>query len=458
MWLTLPSWPLLIAGFGLLTLAGLALAAPPLYGLALATTAALALSLLVFLHPMVFVVAWLIATGATVEMAMHDLIGPGAFQVTIAAEKAGGILLATICALRWGARPDPFNPAWAFLLMAAFGLALGIHPDLDRADHLRSIIGTLAPFAFCFCRIPRDRALTMLTVIRWCPLIALALGTTLALAGLRPLFVEGGGARLAGLGHPAFLAGVTMVGVYACLIATYRRDHAPDRWLLGANLLILLATGARAPVAYTAAVVVLTLVCVPSATVPAHRRVFTILAMVCAMPVLLALAGDLSDIRLLHLLTTDAAHLSGRERLWPLFEAAADGAPWFGWGIGAGNIVVPPGSAVAKLLKTWAAHNEYLRIRVEGGWIGLALLVAAFIAWVTLRTARLPTADRWIMRLIFLAFAAHAVTDNVLISTPACVLFTFAAAVFASAGQPPAPEPPPPATRPVSPPGSHFQT
>jgi hypothetical protein len=35
------------------------------------------------------------------------------------------------------------------------------------------------------------------------------------------------------------------------------------------------------------------------------------------------------------------------------------------------------------------------------------------------------------MRLVFLAFACHAVTDNVLISTPACVFFAFAAAVFA---------------------------
>jgi len=34
------------------------------------------------------------------------------------------------------------------------------------------------------------------------------------------------------------------------------------------------------------------------------------------------------------------------------------------------------------------------------------------------------------MRLVFIAFAAHAATDNVLISTPASVLFTFVAAVF----------------------------
>ena len=35
------------------------------------------------------------------------------------------------------------------------------------------------------------------------------------------------------------------------------------------------------------------------------------------------------------------------------------------------------------------------------------------------------------MRLAFLAYAGHASTDNVLISTPACVMFAFATAVFA---------------------------
>ena len=35
------------------------------------------------------------------------------------------------------------------------------------------------------------------------------------------------------------------------------------------------------------------------------------------------------------------------------------------------------------------------------------------------------------MRMVFVAFACHAFTDNVLISTSACVFFTFVAAVFA---------------------------
>jgi hypothetical protein len=39
--------------------------------------------------------------------------------------------------------------------------------------------------------------------------------------------------------------------------------------------------------------------------------------------------------------------------------------------------------------------------------------------------------DKVIIRLGFVAFAAHAYTDNVLIATTACVFFTFATGVFA---------------------------
>lgn len=432
MWTHLPPLPMALLALALIGAASLALLAPILYGAVLVLGALTALAALVLLHPMVFVIIWLLAIGATLEMVLHDLLGPAAFQATIAAEKAGAIVLAAICAIRWGANIDPVNPAWAFILMAAFGLAVGLHPDLSRGDNLRSVIGSVAPFAFCFCRLPRGHALFLLDVIRWCPIVAVAMGVVLAVAGIRPLFVESGGLRLTGLGHPAFLAGVTMVGAYACLIAAYRRDQLADRVLLAVNLLILLATGARAPLGYTALVIAMTLIFVRSPTVAPSQRLFALLAGVCAVPVLVALAGDLSDIRVLHLLTTDAGHLSGRERLWPLFEAAADGAPWFGWGIGAGNIVIPPESDVARLLKTWAAHNEYLRIRVEGGWIGLSLLIALFVTWVVVRTREVPSPDRWIMRFVFAAFAAHAVTDNVLISTPACVFMTFAAVVFAS--------------------------
>jgi O-antigen ligase len=83
------------------------------------------------------------------------------------------------------------------------------------------------------------------------------------------------------------------------------------------------------------------------------------------------------------------------------------------------------------MIQSWAAHNEYLRMSVEGGEIGRALLIVLFVLWVVRHTRILCRTDRAIMRLVFLAFAAHAYTDNVLISTTATVFFAFAVAVFA---------------------------
>ena len=77
------------------------------------------------------------------------------------------------------------------------------------------------------------------------------------------------------------------------------------------------------------------------------------------------------------------------------------------------------------------AHNEYLRLQVEGGYIGRGLLILLFVVWIASHTSRLPRLERTVMRLIFVVYAAHAATDNVLISSPACVFFAFAAAVFA---------------------------
>ena len=387
-------------------------------------------AVLAMLYPVPSSAVWLIVAGMTLEMALHDLIGPAMLQTTIAAVKAAGIALAALCALRYGARLDPLNPVWAYAAMAVAGFAHGLYPGLTAGDSIRSFIGSAAPFAFCFCRLPPGWPDAIVRATKWTPVLAVLACVPLALSGLRPLFVESGGARLAGLGHPAFLAGVCLPAIYACLIEVYRRGRNGDVLLLAANGLVLLLTGARAPLAYAVAVSVLTLLAVPSPVFPPHRRRLLLLLGGLAAPLLVLFAGDLTAVRLFNLVETEAGDLSGRNLLWPAFANAAAQSPWIGWGIGAGNWVIPPDSAVARLLQTWAAHNEYLRMEVEGGQIGLALLIALFVLWVMQGTRRLPVPERRIMRLAFAAFACNAATDNVLISTPACVLIAFATAVF----------------------------
>lgn len=419
------------AGGFFLLLFATALLAPGLYWLLPGAALALGVGFLALRHTTAFCVAWLLVTGTSSEMAMTDLVGPNAFQPTIAVIKGGEIILAALCAWRYGPRFDLFNPSWGFAVIAAGGAVHGLYPGLTQADSLRSLIGSVAPYVFAFSRLSLAWARAIIRTTIWCPLFAVAAGSVLAALGLRPLFVESGGARLAALGHPAFLAGVCLPAIHAGLVELWRDGHRRDRVLLAVNFLILLLTGARAPLCYAVAVTALAVLAVPSPMVPRRQRLLLVLGVGVLLPPVALLAGDLASVRLFNIVTNDLGNLSGREYLWPFFEAAAADSPWFGWGLGAGNVIIPPDGQIAQLLHTWAAHNEYLRMEVEGGQPGRALLVALFALWCWQHTRRLQIAERRIMRLVFVAFAAHAFTDNVLISTPACVLFAFVTAVFA---------------------------
>lgn len=380
--------------------------------------------------------AWLVVTAASLEMTAVDLIGPQAFFATIAIVKGAGIGLAVLAILRYGPRWDMFNPAWAWLAMFLTGMAHGLWPGLTAAESLRSLVGSVAPFAFGFSRLSRHWAQAIIRAATLAPLPSLAASAMLDAAGIRPMFVDSGGLRLAGLGHPAFLAGICQTASYAALIELYRTGHRRDALLLGVNLLLLLLTGARAPLTLALTVAGLTLLLVGSPAMPARRRLLALLAGTTLLPVIAVLLlgflpNDLSALRAFQVLTEHLGNLSGRQLLWPRFEQAAAASWWVGWGVGAGNAILPPGGMLADLLQTRAAHNEYLRIAVEGGQVGRALMIALFVLWVRQRTAPLCPPERRIMRLVFLAFAVHALTDNLLISTPACVFFAFAIAVFA---------------------------
>lgn len=417
---------------GLVLLAvGAAAFAPALYGLGLVLAAAGALALLAWRHPVAASVAWLLVVGSTLEMSLGDILGPGFYQPIIAVEKGAGLLLAVLAVLRYGARRDWCNPGLAFVVMFAAGLAHGLYPGLGLLESLRSLVGSAAPYAFSFSRLSRPWARAIIRTTALIPVANVAVGSVLDLAGVRPLFVASGGWRLGALSHPAFLAGFALAAIYACLVELYREGSRRHIALMAVNFVILVLTGARAPLAYGVAVAGLTLAFVPSPAFPRRERMLLLLGALALAPLLAALAGSLSELRLFNLLDHDADGLSGREEIWAYFEHAAAGSPWVGWGVGAGNVVIPQTSRVVRIMHTWAAHNEYLRIEVEGGRIGEALLLACFVLWAAGHTAVLPATDRAIIRLVFVAFACHAATDNVLISTSASVLFAFVAAVFA---------------------------
>jgi O-antigen ligase len=374
--------------------------------------------------------AWILLAGTSPEMWLGDVIGEA--NTITAIVKVLGLALLAVCMIRYGARFDFVNPALAFAFMFITGLAHGLWPTMTLMDSVRSLIGSAAPFAFSFSRLSRRWCNAVIGATIWTPLFIVGFGIVLAAIGWRPLFstVEGA-TRLQGSTHPAFLGGFAATAIYAGLVELYRDGRRQQIWLLVVNYIILLASGARAPLAVALLVTAAAFFFLPSRQFPARRRVPLLLGGLLLVPVAIGVASGSTSIRLLEVLSNNGSSLSGRDLIWPYFEAAWNNSPWVGWGIGAGKSVVDPDSLLAKLLGTTAAHNEYLRMGVDGGYIGLALLIVLMALWVIRGTRRARWTDRFIMRMVFLAFAIHSVTDNTLIAATASVMFAWVSAVFA---------------------------
>ena len=113
-----PDGPILCAAALLLAAAfSCGLIVPPLFWLALVACVAVGVAFLAYRHSTGFCVGWFLVTSASLEMTIFDFFGDAMFQTTIVVVKGIEIILAALCALRFGLRLDAFNPVWAFLVI-----------------------------------------------------------------------------------------------------------------------------------------------------------------------------------------------------------------------------------------------------------------------------------------------------------------------------------------------------
>jgi len=396
----------------------------------LATILLLCLGGLTAWFPIAAIISWVLLLETSPELWLANAFGREAVTGIL---KAAGLVLAVILGLRAGFKRDRYNPAFAFLFMFTIGLAHGFYPGLSLLESLRSLIGSASPFVFGFIKLPASWRRAVARAVIYGPIFAVAFWAALSLAGQAPIFsVEQGTLRLGGPGEPPFLAGFALVAIYALLLEVLRQPKPADFGLLAVNFMILLLTGARAPLFLAVALMFLALL-MPAPGLNAFRRIMILAGAGAVVSIGIIFAGHLSFIRVVGLAQLgEASDLSNRNLVWPVFEQAIAASPWFGWGVGAAKFVVPLGSPLVGLIGTNAAHNEYLRMAVEGGAVGATLLMGLMALWVWRGSAGLPTPSRLILRLSLLAFALHSATDNTLIATTSSVLFMWMAATFAT--------------------------
>src|SRR6202451_3429420 len=125
---------------------GMAWLVPTVFPDAIVALLGVGVVILALRHPTAFWFGWILVTGLSLEMALADIIGPKAFQLTIAVTKGGEIALVMLTIIRSGCIADKFNPVFGFFWMAATGLAFGLYPGVTHSDVARPLVGSGAPF------------------------------------------------------------------------------------------------------------------------------------------------------------------------------------------------------------------------------------------------------------------------------------------------------------------------
>lgn len=402
-------------------------------------------ALLFYEYPLAFAVLMLAVYGLGVDFELVRLTAGTVRDGTEAAAASGAnegiaalgavvlkvmpFTLAAMLMLRYGFAPAVNWPFLAFTAIAAMSLVvLPMGRVGDYPDMVRSFVGSTAPFVLAFAAAPRRLWSLLCKGVIMVPLVSAVVGVLYSLVGphyvLDPL-----NQRFQGMHNAPFLAGFCVTAVFASTLE-YLRGFRPVWLALGAaNLLVLLATQARAPTAAVALFLLLVFIAARGQVFPLRRKADLLMGGM--LPGLMVLVPAFLFAMDRFIGVDGEFNYSGRDVIWPYFLDAIQNRPLFGYGLGAGKLIVDPEDPLIKLLRSNAAHNEYLRLAVDGGIIGCAAIFLGIIAWVWAGTHRLPRADRIVLRCALVAALMHAAFDNVLIASTGVLQFIWFTATMA---------------------------
>ena len=333
-------------------------------------------ALALYQFPVAFAAAMVLAYGLALDIQLDLLTRTGGGGATAAlgaaVVKVVPFALAAVLVLRYGISSAVNWPFLAFVAIAGLSLVvLPIGRVAGFGDMARSFIGSTAPFVLGFALAPRRIWTALIIGVALIPPISAAASVVADAVGFYPMLSRFG--RFQGMHSAPFLAGFCVTAIFACTLQYLREFKL--RWLAlgGVNLAIMLATQARAPFIAVSLFLILVFVLAGPRILPLKRKVDLVMG---GMVPALVLIGP-ALLYALERFTGESENFSGRDIIWPYFTAAIEQRPLFGFGLGAGKLIVDPEDPTIKLLGSNAAHNEYLRLAVDavdsGSVAGLAV-------------------------------------------------------------------------------------
>jgi O-antigen ligase len=265
-------------------------------------------------------------------------------------------------------------------------------------------------------------------VIALTPLLSVAIGALMAVAGIRAGFPHY--ERLEGAtGNAAAFAILAFAGFVVALHELSRPGRPFAGALAAVNLALVILSGTRMAIAASALFLITYLALSETLRerLRAHRaRTATGIAVVVAAllwywPTLesrLFEAGrDLETVAM----DDVGVNLSGRDDVWKFYFEEFTFSPLFGRGMGAGFVAAA--DWVPWQRKT--PHNEYLHLLVNTGVVGFGLCAAAIFVWYRNLVRVASDNDHKFLIALLPALGAFAITEDVLVFPTGLALFAY---------------------------------
>jgi len=264
-----------------------------------------------------------------------------------------------------------------------------------------------------------DKKLILLA-LSFSPLVSILLGAVYEKIGVWSLWYTDflGVSRLQGSLIPAGLGSLCYVAIISSLASFYIYQKKYFLIIFLLNFLILILTAARMP---------LLLSVVISISIYLSFNKINLLKVVLLSVVLgivtvfaLAYLGDGLFNRL------ESTSMSGRDLIWEVLWNNVLEYPWFGIGLGHQILILPEDVMISAA--TIAAHNEYLRMAVEMGFVGVILFMLLFAYLYYSIYATRDVKYKVFYWVGFINFLLYCGTDNAISSS--VTIFSLVVTVF----------------------------
>lgn len=338
-------------------------------------------------------------------------------------------------ALSYGVRRWINWPILALVVSCVLGVLFGdAHAKLSTPFMLMTLGVLIMPWCFTQVVLEAGSRRLWAHVIALTPALSVLVGGLMEASGLRPtvfsvLRIEGAN------GNAEPFALLAFVGFVVALHETTRPRRPLMPVLAVVNLTCVVLSGTRMAIfASCLFLLIYALVSSDFRTLVIRHRNRALLAGAIVLGVFVWYWPTL-ELRLFYddaldfAWTADPARdldLSNRDDVWRFYVEEWQLSPWFGRGIGSGQIAAGDWLALLQI----RPHNQYLHLLVTTGVVGFLLIASAIFLWYRQLLESASDRDRRFLLVVCPPVAALAVTEDVLLFSTALGLFAYFGALL----------------------------